>query len=117
MYPTSAAPDRKSPMGIFFVGDNPEDSPTGSTLVSELCPSLSDPVTKKAPSAGAFSCGIVAEAGFCFLSQNSGKCSGCKAFVDGCFRRFMKNKLFSVRVLSELAEHINHSAHLLINLF
>jgi hypothetical protein len=51
-------------MGIFFVGENPEDPPTGSTIVSELCPSSVPEDMKKVPSSGTLSFTLVAEAGF-----------------------------------------------------
>ena len=41
--------------GHFFVGENPEDSPTCSTFLSEFCPSCPRPVMKKAPYSGASS--------------------------------------------------------------
>ena len=60
---------------------------------------------------------IVAEAGFWFLSQKFGQCSGCNTFVDGRFRRFMKNVLFSVRLLSELQYEVEVGPEFVVGFF
>ena len=62
MKPIRAELELSSGMGIFFVGENPEDSPTGSTM-SEFCPSANRPETKKVPFSGTLSVSLVAEAG------------------------------------------------------
>lgn len=91
MNPIRAELELSSGMGIFFVGENPEDSPTGSTM-SELCPSSNRSETKKVPFSGTLSIVLVAEAGAAKTALSTFSNSDSKACIDGLFCIFMIQK-------------------------